>query len=92
MFSIQEEGESEKDFLNRVALKAERLSTMMRTEGWKEYEAYVRSEAASALASLGQAQTGDQAMKAGQTYTVLMKMIELPHKQHDEAVKLLRSK
>jgi len=91
MFSVQSEGQSDKDFAKEVAARTERLGRMMQTEGWREYEAYVRGEAAAALRSLRDARSGDEALKAGTAYTVLMRLVDLPREQYESGVKFLHT-
>lgn len=92
MHLIQGSEETPEAFKGRVAKHAEMWGAMLRTEGWKAFEAYVRSEAASILLSLRNAKTADESHKAGAAYTVLTNMVELPARQYEESIKLLHTK
>lgn len=80
----------EKEFLREQAAFVEKFSHMLNSQGWKEYEAYVRQEAANALQAARVAQTGDMAMKAVTAYHTLIDLIELPKRWVDGAVSNIR--
>lgn len=92
MHLIQEQEETPEAFRGRVAKDAEMWGAMMRTEGWKTYEAYLRAEAASMLQSLANAKTADESHKAGAAYTTLTRVVDLPRQQYEGSLKLLHSK
>lgn len=91
MFSVQQPDQSEADFIKEVSARVERLNHMLQTQGWQEFEAYVRGEMANAKNALAQATTGDMAMKAGTAFTVMERLVNLPRTQVEESIKLLHT-
>ena len=56
------------------------IARMMDSDGWRLYEAYLKSEETRILADLAKASTGEAALRAASAYAVLSGVRTLPLK------------
>lgn len=68
-----------------------RMEEMVRTSGWKEFEAFLQREEDAAFADMRKARTGDAALAASTAFHILRTVREMPATEMRKAAEQVAS-
>lgn len=89
---IRPQGMSERDWVTHLAKEAEAWQALLKSDGWKLYDEYMKNEQAGIEASMVKAETGDIAMKLLGAYNTITAMRRFPVRSLEMTLQQLQKK